>query len=758
MPGTPERQGGNPTPTQRQEDDLFRTSRQSGKASRLFHNTGNAEATRTSYPKSPFAPRGGDGVDPESASYRDQDTLTDWDQSDNERLASPTPAPTNQRVPRTPQRRITRARRVTNPAKRREDAKLGEILRAMERAHEANERRFRELAEGVSLSEKRLEEKVDSLQYEVSKIQNGLNITLRPGGNLFGMVHNGMDEILKKFQAMECKEESQRIERGGLRAAFERLYENVQTLEGNLDRSVTKMEKATSWLEELAKEGQAQNQKTQPPQQREIPRQVPAVPTIAKQTRREAPTMAAPQQPKPLPKPQLQKGKEVEAKQAAPVKSVQPAPPKKPMTIFKVAPKTRTFAEAVKAKAEKAEDGWKQVGKGGKEKREQKPARMTPAKNPPLEKRRILFCRDNAIPPTRRTATDILSAINRALYAANAEPFIRVMDAKFTEKGNCSAVTTHNSTAEMMGRYRDVVLKAARTQDEGIIDFGSNEPWKRVKVHGVALERYVGKGTYGTGKLKEELEAENEGLVIPLSIRWLGQLHNIKQRWRAGEIKASSVTFVIRGNDMAAKFIKSGVRICGRIHETVEFVELGPDTQCQACSGWGHLESNCAFPGNPRCSLCAGGHRTENHACSVTGCQAKKGATCAHLTTKCPNCRGPHTALYRGCTEKMEAMRKAREWREECRRGGVPTTTPEEKPSEESEMEIEVKATQPELPAEDDDAIMGGTQPAPKPLEGLAESQHASATQTPTPTTPSISIPETPAPSGSTAILTIDIE
>jgi len=106
----------------------------------------------------------------------------------------------------------------------------------------------------------------------------------------------------------------------------------------------------------------------------------------------------------------------------------------------------------------------------------------------------------------------------------------------------------------------------------------------------------------------------------------------------------------------------------------------------------------------------------------------------------------------------MEAMRKAREWREECRRGGVPTTTPEEKPSEESEMEIEVKATQPELPAEDDDAIMGGTQPAPKPLEGLAESQHASATQTPTPTTPSISIPETPAPSGSTAILTIDIE
>lgn len=35
------------------------------------------------------------------------------------------------------------------------------------------------------------------------------------------------------------------------------------------------------------------------------------------------------------------------------------------------------------------------------------------------------------------------------------------------------------------------------------------------KIHGVPVARYMGRGTGGTGKHREELEAENERLKVP---------------------------------------------------------------------------------------------------------------------------------------------------------------------------------------------------------------------------------------------------
>lgn len=51
--------------------------------------------------------------------------------------------------------------------------------------------------------------------------------------------------------------------------------------------------------------------------------------------------------------------------------------------------------------------------------------------------------------------------------------------------------------------------------------------------------------THGAEKLREEREAENEGMVIPLAIRWLGHLSDIKTRATKRLITASSVTFAV---------------------------------------------------------------------------------------------------------------------------------------------------------------------------------------------------------------------
>lgn len=91
-------------------------------------------------------------------------------------------------------------------------------------------------------------------------------------------------------------------------------------------------------------------------------------------------------------------------------------------------------------------------------------------------------------------------------------------------------------------RYRDTILRAARTEHGGIAGVDANETWTRVGVHGVPLAGYVGKGAFGTEKLREEIMAENVGVDIPMAMRWLGRPTDIEARAAKGEITASSVT------------------------------------------------------------------------------------------------------------------------------------------------------------------------------------------------------------------------
>ena len=169
--------------------------------------------------------------------------------------------------------------------------------------------------------------------------------------------------------------------------------------------------------------------------------------------------------------------------------------------------------------------------------------------------------------------------------------------------------------------------------------------------------------TFGLNKLQAELEAKNEDLEIPMAARWLGRVPDIKDRSISEKIKALSVTFVVRGQKVATRIIKTCIRAAGRFYKVEAFVEARPDTICGACSGWGHGEHNCSFPTTPRCALCAANHRTEEHKCSVTDCRAGQGAVCIHLIAKCPNCRGPYGARSDQCPKKKEALEKAKDWR-----------------------------------------------------------------------------------------------
>ena len=51
--------------------------------------------------------------------------------------------------------------------------------------------------------------------------------------------------------------------------------------------------------------------------------------------------------------------------------------------------------------------------------------------------------------------------------------------------------------------------------------------------------------------MREEFEAENEGIAITAQVQWLANPRTIRERRQTGEIAASSVVFVVKGNKVA---------------------------------------------------------------------------------------------------------------------------------------------------------------------------------------------------------------
>lgn len=149
----------------------------------------------------------------------------------------------------------------------------------------------------------------------------------------------------------------------------------------------------------------------------------------------------------------------------------------------------------------------------------------------------------------------------------------------------------------MILKYKDNIIGATRRVDPTVIDLVTNETWQRIKLHGVPLARYLTVSSAGLDKLRDELESENDGLKIPLTIRWLGKAEDIAARWRQGLVNASSVTFAVKGEGIAERIVQNGTRARGTRMRASYFVAAGPRALCTTCSGWVTLRRDVRFPG-----------------------------------------------------------------------------------------------------------------------------------------------------------------
>jgi len=295
-----------------------------------------------------------------------------------------------------------------------------------------------------------------------------------------------------------------------------------------------------------------------------------------------------------------------------------------------------------------------------------------------MEKRRVTYKMDNGLPLSQKKNLDISSEVNRALSEAEVPHFVRIQGVTKNTRGCLSTITTPGATAEMFIWYREIVIKAARKVDAEIVDIETSELWDRVKMHGVNFDRYLGKKTGGgPEKLRQELQAENEGVVLPLAINWIGGPKDVQKKKAEGK-KASSVVFAVKGSKMAEKVMKGGLRAAGVKYDVEKFMNAGPDSFCGVCSRWGHVEAKCGAMKMPACMLCAGRHLMKDRECNVVGCKANAGQNCTHNVDKCINCKGKHIAKANCCVKNQEAIKMAREerrtWKErEGERQNMPT-------------------------------------------------------------------------------------
>jgi len=183
----------------------------------------------------------------------------------------------------------------------------------------------------------------------------------------------------------------------------------------------------------------------------------------------------------------------------------------------------------------------------------------------------------------------------------------------------------------------------------------------------------MGKRQNGMQRMRDRILAEKEGVVIPFQVRWLANPHSIRERRQRGELSALSDVIELKGHPVAQRLVFEGINAAGVWYRVEPFTNVGPDSWCEDCWSWGHIESECR--GIPACVYWSGPQRTSTDRCNVVGCSAKQGSLCGHTQEKRPNCKGKHIALSSRCAKRAEATSEAGDRRRRDSAGRTTQTT-----------------------------------------------------------------------------------
>jgi hypothetical protein len=260
---------------------------------------------------------------------------------------------------------------------------------------------------------------------------------------------------------------------------------------------------------------------------------------------------------------------------------------------------------------------------------------------------RILFVRN--VQSHDRDPRDIMFKVNKALANARAHVTVRLIKMAYTEKGNLTGVMGENACAEDLFAHAQAVTAVVQKLDPEVVYMDKTEKWCKLRVHGVALDRYMAEG--GLELACREIELMT-GEQLPYAPRWI-KGDTLGERYGNGTIKRSTLVLTVKSKQAADTIVAKGLSFGGRRHETERFWERGQGSMCMLCCGRDHF-GKCVE--EAKCFVCAGKHEGSKHECSVESCR-KRSEPCEHFAAKCANCQGPHQATSKRCPERRASQR-----------------------------------------------------------------------------------------------------
>lgn len=231
-------------------------------------------------------------------------------------------------------------------------------------------------------------------------------------------------------------------------------------------------------------------------------------------------------------------------------------------------------------------------------------------KKHPLDQRRVLFIRNSR--SHHCDTKDIMFDVNKALAHARADVAVRLIKLKYTEKENLSGVLRENACAEDLLEYAPAVMTAVQELDPAVIDVEKTEKWRKLRVHGVALDRYMSES--GLDLAREEIGVVTAS-QLPYAPRWI-KSDTLAERFDSGGIKRSTLVLTVKTKHAADAILAKGLSFGGRRHEAERFWEKGEGRMCMQCCGRDHFGKCVA---EAKCFVCVGEHEGGKHHAGFQG-------------------------------------------------------------------------------------------------------------------------------------------
>ena len=95
-----------------------------------------------------------------------------------------------------------------------------------------------------------------------------------------------------------------------------------------------------------------------------------------------------------------------------------------------------------------------------------------------LEKRRVIFCQEFLLP--QKSESDLMLALNKTLQKVGISTYTRFSKVEYSQSRAISALFTEKLSAEqLVGNHLNILIRAAKGIDVGVIEIEALECWQR---------------------------------------------------------------------------------------------------------------------------------------------------------------------------------------------------------------------------------------------------------------------------------------